>query len=57
MIKVTGLLLLDQIFENADIFGPGDFDSEHPIGVITNNKAVEREKLREVRSRECLGYF
>ena len=45
-----GVLLLNQIFEDADIFGLLDFDSECPIGVVAENKAVEREKLYLIRS-------
>jgi hypothetical protein len=40
VIKVTGLLLLDQIFEYADILGPGDFDSEHLLLDFTVNQTV-----------------
>ena len=45
MVEVRGLLLLNQVFEDADIFSLVYFDSEYPIGVVTAKKAVEREKL------------
>jgi hypothetical protein len=38
---VRGLLLFDKFFEDADIFVLRNFDSEGPVGVITEKKAVE----------------
>ena len=43
MVEVVGLLLLNQVFEDANIFGLLNFDSEESVGVITENKAIERE--------------
>ena len=45
MVEVRGLLLLDRAFEDADVVSLRNLDSEHPIGVIADKKAVEREKL------------
>ena len=57
MVEARGLFLLDQVFEDADVVSPRNLDSEHPIGVITEKKAVEREKLRGTKSRGCLDHF
>ena len=35
------VLLLNQVFEDADIFVLRNFDSEHPIGIVAKNKAIE----------------
>ena len=43
MVEVRGLFLLDQVFEDADVVSLRNFDSEGPVGVITEKKAVERE--------------
>jgi hypothetical protein len=43
--KVMSLFLLDQVFEDADIFGFQNLDSEHLISSATKNKAVERTEL------------
>ena len=40
-----GLLLFNQVFEDADIFGLWDLDSESAFRVVTENEAVERNKL------------
>ena len=40
MFEVAGL---NQVFEDADIFGLQNIDSEHAIGVVTDNQAVEWE--------------
>jgi len=41
MIEVAGHLLLNQIMEDADIFGLRNFDSEGQVGVIAENEAIE----------------
>jgi hypothetical protein len=51
------VLLLYQLLEDADSFSLVDFDSEHPIGIITDKKAVERETLRKIKSCGCLDHF
>jgi hypothetical protein len=45
VVEVRGLLLLNQIFKDADVVSIRNFDSEHPIAAIANNEAVERENL------------
>lgn len=50
MIEVMGLFLLDQVLEDADIFGLRNLDSECLIWFVTENKAVEWEELGGVRS-------
>ena len=57
MIKVRSLLLLYQIFEYADIFRLLNFDSENLLQVVTENKAVEREKLCGIENRNRLSHF
>jgi len=57
MFKVAGLLLLNQIFENADIFVLRNFDSERSIGVIAENKAIERKKWRGIKSYDRFDLF
>ena len=49
------VFLFYQVFEDADIFGVLNFDSEHPIGFITVKKAVERKKFSG--SSGCLDHF
>jgi len=65
VIEIWDLFLLDQVFENADIFGLRNLDSKRLIRLVTENKAVEREKLRgigyfrnfkEVRKRNIITY-
>ena len=36
-----GLLLFNQVFEDADIFGLWDLDSECSIGFVAENEAIE----------------
>ena len=43
VIEVRGLFLLDHFFEDADIFVLRNFDSEHIIFFVAENKAVEQE--------------
>ena len=50
MVEVAGFLLLNQIFEDTDIFDLWNFDSECSIGVITENKAIEGKKWRGIKS-------
>ena len=57
MVEVAGLLLFNQIFEDADVVSLRNSDSEHPIWVITEKKAVEGEKLRGTKSPGCLDHF
>ena len=57
MVEVRGLLLLNQVFEDADFFVLRNFDSEYPIGVVTENKAIERKELRGIRSYDRLDPF
>jgi len=40
-IEVRGILLLDEVFEDADIFHCRDLHSNHQILFITENEAVE----------------
>ena len=39
------IFLLDQVLEDADIFGLQNLDREHLIRLVTENKAVEREEM------------
>ena len=57
MIEVGGLFLLNQVFEDADIFVLRNFDSEESVGVITENKAIERKKLREIKRYDRFDLF
>ena len=41
MIEGKSLLLLDEVFQDADFFGVLDFDNERPIEGITDQVAVE----------------
>ena len=56
MFEAMGLFLLDQVFEDADIFGLRDLDSKCliqvkcPTRLVTENDAVEQEKLRWIHS-------
>ena len=54
MVEVVGLLLLNQVFEDADIFGLQNLDRKHPLGIVTVNKAIERKKLGGIRSYDRL---
>ena len=45
MVKVGGNLLLNQVFEAVDIVVLRNFDSEVPLGVVTENKTIEQRKL------------
>ena len=38
MVKVGGNFLLNQGFEAADVFVLQNFDTEGPLGVVTENK-------------------
>jgi hypothetical protein len=37
MIEMRSLLDFDQVFEDADVFGFGNFDSKYPIGVVAED--------------------
>ena len=54
MIEARGLFLLDQAFEDADILCLQKLDREDFRRVTSKNKAVEREKLRGIGSRDRL---
>jgi len=43
VIEVRGLFLLDQVFEDADIFGLQNFDRERLVRLVTFNETVEAE--------------
>ena len=43
MGQVGVFLLLDYVFEHADIIGRWKFDGEHLIGGIADNKAIDPE--------------
>ena len=47
-------LLLNQAFEDADIFVLQNFDSKHPLGIVTVNKAIEWKKLGRIKSYDRL---
>jgi hypothetical protein len=57
VIEVRGFLLLDPLFEDADIFGLLNFDGERLRAVVTENKAVEREKLGGIEYSGRLNLF
>ena len=57
MVEVRGLLLLYQLFEDADIFVLQNFDSEESVGVITKNKAIERKELRGIKRYDRFDLF
>jgi len=44
MIEARGLFLLDQVLEDADVFGLQNLDREDFRRVTSKNKAVERER-------------
>jgi hypothetical protein len=46
-----------QLFEYADVVSLGDFDSENLLRVVTENKAVEREKLGGIENWNRLSHF
>ena len=48
MIEIRGLFLLDHLLEDADVFGLQNFDRERLIQLVTENKAVEQEKLHRI---------
>ena len=41
MIEARGLVLLDQVFEDADVFALLNFDCERLTRLVTENNAVE----------------
>ena len=41
MVEARGLLLFNQVSEDADIFVLRNFNSEGSVGVVTENKAIE----------------
>jgi len=43
ILKETGNFLLDFVFEDADVFVPRNLDREHPLFLVTKNKAVEQK--------------
>jgi len=49
VIEGRGLFLLDQVFENAYVVSLQNLDSKRLIQLVTENKAVERAKLSEIR--------
>ena len=51
------VLLLNQVFEDADIFGLRNLDSEHPIGIVAKNKAIERKMLGGIEGNDGLDLF
>jgi hypothetical protein len=53
MVELGGPLLLNPIFEDVDIFVLWNFDSERSIGVITENKAIERKKWCGFKTWAC----
>ncbi|KAI0302880.1 hypothetical protein B0F90DRAFT_1713211 [Multifurca ochricompacta] len=59
MIEATGLFLLDQAFEVANIFGLRNIDHEELIRlpIDAENGTVEREKLRGIGSCDRLARF
>ncbi len=54
MFEAMGLFLLDQVLENADVFGLLNLDRERLIRLkrrtrlVTKNETVEQEKLRRI---------
>jgi len=54
MIEARGLFLLDQVFEDADVFGLQNLDREDFRRVASKNKAVER---KGTGSYDRLVYF
>ena len=51
------VFLLNQVFEDTDFFVLRNFDSEYPIGVVTENKTIERKELGGIRSYDRLDPF
>jgi len=45
MFEAMRPFLLDQVFEDADVFGLQNLDREHLIRLVTENKTVEREEM------------
>jgi hypothetical protein len=45
---VGSLFLLDQVFEDADVFGFWNLDTKLQVQLVTVNETVEAEKL-------CIG--
>ena len=43
VFEAMGLFLLDQVFEDADIFGLQNFDRERLVRLVTFNETVEAE--------------
>jgi hypothetical protein len=57
MVEARSLFLLNQVFEDADIFVLRNFNSKESDGVITENKAIERKKLRGIKSYDRFDLF
>jgi len=57
MIEARGLFLLDQAFEDADVFGLQNLHREDFQRVTSKNKTVEGEKLRGIGSCDRLVHF
>jgi hypothetical protein len=57
VIEVRGFLLLNQVFEDADILSLRNFDGEHLLAVVAMNKTVEREKLGGIEYSGRLNLF
>jgi len=55
MIEATRLFLLDQVSEDADVFGLQNLNREDFRRVTSKNKAVEGEKLRGIGSCDRLS--
>ena len=49
MIEARGLFLLDDLLQNADVFGIQNLDRERLVRQVTVNETVEAEELRGVR--------
>jgi hypothetical protein len=47
VIEVRGLFFLDLVFEDADVVVSRNLDREHPLFVVTENKAVEQKICHE----------
>ena len=48
MFEAMRPFLLDQVFEDADILGVQNLNRERLIQLVTENKAVEQEKLHRI---------
>ena len=57
MVEARSLFLLNQVFEDADIFGLRNLDSEGPVGIVPENKAIERKKLGGIKSYDRFDLF